>query len=159
MGNDGGSIPKRVDMVRFKKKEVKADDELLNKPRGISCALSKTPFQQPLCIDRLGSIFNYELILRSLLKHQLPPQFCHIARLKDIRKIQYQEAEDRQWVIQCAITKQPYNGNSRFFVNWGCGCVISQKAYHELAKGDKGNCYVCQKKQDGPDMVSLNLTH
>ena len=43
MGNDGGSIPKRVDMVRFKKREVKADDELLNRPRAVSCALSKEP--------------------------------------------------------------------------------------------------------------------
>jgi hypothetical protein len=87
MGNDGGSIPKRVDMVRFKKKELKADEELLNKPRGTSCALSKVPFQQPLCIDRLGNIFNYELILRSLLEHKLPLQFSHIMRLKDIKKI------------------------------------------------------------------------
>ena len=33
MGNDGGSIPKRVDMVRFKAKEVKADSNLLNQPK------------------------------------------------------------------------------------------------------------------------------
>ena len=33
MGNDGGSIPKRVDLVNKKGKEVKADTYLLNKPR------------------------------------------------------------------------------------------------------------------------------
>ena len=129
MGNDGGSIPKRVDMVRFKKKEVKADEELLNRPKATSCALSKQPLQQPLCADRLGNIFNYESILRSLLQHKLPAQFGHILRLKDIRKLQYQEAEDKQWVIQCAVTKQPYNGNTKFLLNWHCGCVISQKAF------------------------------
>ena len=44
MGNDGGSITKRVDMVRTKKKEIKADEELLNIPRGKYCALSKQSF-------------------------------------------------------------------------------------------------------------------
>jgi len=33
MGNDGGSIPKRVDLVNKKGKEIKADDNLLNRPR------------------------------------------------------------------------------------------------------------------------------
>ena len=33
MGNDGGSILKRVDMVRFKQKEIKIDNELIMKAR------------------------------------------------------------------------------------------------------------------------------
>ena len=33
MGNDGGSILKRVDMVKFKPKEVKVDKELKMKAR------------------------------------------------------------------------------------------------------------------------------
>jgi hypothetical protein len=33
MGNDGGSILKRVDMVKFKPKEIKIDKELIMKAR------------------------------------------------------------------------------------------------------------------------------
>ena len=33
MGNDGGSILKRVDMVKFKPKEIKIDNEIKMKTR------------------------------------------------------------------------------------------------------------------------------
>ena len=41
MGNDGGSIPKRVDLVKKAPKEIKADTDILLKAKARYCALTK----------------------------------------------------------------------------------------------------------------------
>ncbi len=78
MGNDGGSILKRVDMVKFKQKEIKIDNELIMKARlkinfrAKLCALTKTRLKPPLAACRLGFLFNYESVIKSLLEKNLP---------------------------------------------------------------------------------------
>jgi len=78
MGNDGGSILKRVDMVRMKPREIKVDHDLIMKARYIIyfrakfCALTKHRLNRPLASCKLGFIFNYESIVKSLMEKSLP---------------------------------------------------------------------------------------
>ncbi|GAA5956950.1 hypothetical protein JCM3765_006649 [Sporobolomyces pararoseus] len=95
MGNDGGSIPKRDDLVKTKKKRSREDDKDSIRQRWAFCALSKQPLRQPVVSCPLGKLYNKEAVLSYLLN---PPSSTdsspfgsdgllvasHIRSLKDV---------------------------------------------------------------------------
>ena len=49
MGNDGGSIPGRQDLVKSKKRRRHSDtEELVKKSKSKYCSLSKEPLKKPI---------------------------------------------------------------------------------------------------------------
>ncbi|KAJ1645034.1 Replication termination factor 2 [Coemansia erecta] len=92
MGNDGGSIPRRNEMVREKKKDEKIDRKAQLIAMFFSCALSKQPLQQPIVADGLGRLYNREAVLEYLLDNSKfgdGNAICaHIRGLKDIKTLQ-----------------------------------------------------------------------
>jgi len=117
MGNDGGSIPRRCELVKEKKKEEKADPVESERAKWRVCTMTNEPLKEPIVVDDLGHLYNKESILNHLkvLKgisldanttttttstttsssssSQLPPvtttssAFSHITSLKDITQI------------------------------------------------------------------------
>ncbi|GAA5836791.1 hypothetical protein JCM3766R1_006265 [Sporobolomyces carnicolor] len=95
MGNDGGSIPKRDDLVKTKKKRSREDDKDSRRQRWAFCALSKQPLRQPVVSCPLGKLYNKEAVISYLLN---PPSAgeaspfgsdgllvaSHIRSLKDV---------------------------------------------------------------------------
>ncbi|CEQ41237.1 SPOSA6832_02935 [Sporobolomyces salmonicolor] len=95
MGNDGGSIPKRDDLVRTKKKRSREDDKDRVRQLWSFCALSKQPLRQPVVSCPLGKLYNKEAVISYLLN---PPSSSetspfgsdgllvasHIRSLKDV---------------------------------------------------------------------------
>ncbi|GAA5873796.1 hypothetical protein JCM16303_002593 [Sporobolomyces ruberrimus] len=95
MGNDGGSIPKRDDLVKTKKKRSRDDDKDTVRQRWAFCALSKQPLRQPVVSCPLGKLYNKEAVISYLLN---PPSATesspfgsdgllvasHIRSLKDV---------------------------------------------------------------------------
>ncbi|KAJ2515702.1 Replication termination factor 2 [Coemansia sp. RSA 1939] len=91
MGNDGGSIPRRSEMVREKPKDEKADRKNQLIAMYYHCALSKKPLEAPVVGDGLGRLYNREAVLEYLLGKNTfgdGAQVCqHIRSLKDIKTL------------------------------------------------------------------------
>jgi hypothetical protein len=153
MGNDGGSIPGRQDLVKQKKRERKMKTELIDKARATYCALSKEVLKKPLVICRLGNIYNKRAIVSALVEKKIPKCFAHIHSLKDVREanvclrsaVSGHEVQGQAVEIMCPITQMIYNGILKFVFNWSCGCVLSEKAVHELQSAKARKCISCNK--------------
>ncbi len=156
MGNDGGSIPGRQDLVKEKQKEKRAENkDLVKQSQSKFCALTKEPLKKPIVGDRLGFLYNKETLIQSLIEKRLPKTFNHINSLKDIKDLNVTFSDDEK--ILCPITMILFSGMNSFSFIWKCGCVLSKKALEELSI--KNNCIHCGASVDlKTDLVSLNYT-
>ena len=87
MGNDGGDIPGRKELVRDRKKVEIPTAESIAMGRARFCNLTKEPLTEPLAICRLGYIYNYENLLSALVRKELPEKYAYIKKLTDIKKV------------------------------------------------------------------------
>ncbi|GAA5991032.1 hypothetical protein JCM10908_006511 [Rhodotorula pacifica] len=101
MGNDGGSIPKRSELIRTKHTRARENDQDRVRQLWAFCALSKQPLQQPVVSCPLGRLYNKEAVIAFLLN---PPSSApdsttpfgsdgqlvagHIRSLKDVVTLQ-----------------------------------------------------------------------
>jgi len=161
MGCDGGSIPKRVELVKNKEKPSKPDKATLLHAKFFHCFLSKELLKEPIVGDKLGNLYNKESILEFLLdrkKYGKEAEIAcrHIKSLKDIINIRvtvndldtknlqdcYHAMEQSRFL--CPITRLELNGRYRFVYLKSCGCLISEKALKEIPTNDQ-QCVVCGK--------------
>lgn len=148
MGNDGGSIPERQDIVKNKKRERKIKMQLIDKARAKYCSLSKDHLKVPIVICRLGNIYNKSAIVTALVEKKIPKCFSHIRSLKDVKDANVclrSSVTGEPIEIVCPITQLEYNGIQRFVFVWSCGCVISEKALNELKNPLSKKCVSCGK--------------
>ncbi len=64
---DGGTIQKRIELVKLAKKPEQADVALQRQLKWQHCALSKEILQAPVVVDDLGRLYRKESVLRWLL--------------------------------------------------------------------------------------------
>ncbi|KAJ1891622.1 Replication termination factor 2 [Coemansia sp. S17] len=166
MGNDGGSIPRRNEMVREKKKDEKADRKNQAIAQNFFCALSKLPLKEPIVGDELGRLYNREAVLEYLLDRSAfgdGHSICdNIQSLKDVKTLNVtanpstnkNQSFEGQPAAQfvCPITMRELNGNSAFEFFWSCGCVFSAKARRELPEAK--TCIVCDRP--AADVIPIN---
>jgi len=141
MGNDGGSIPDRRDLVRNKPKAEQADKANQTRARWFFCALSKRKLQEPVVSCALGKLYNKDSIIEYLLDKSAygdGQKICgHIRSLKDVKTLtltlnpaplstdpQAESSERAQFV--CPLTLKEMNGVQTFIYISTCGCVFSQ---------------------------------
>lgn len=170
MGADGGTIPKRCELVKNKKKKEKVDKNVKNASRWRLCHLSQQPLQKPIVACRLGGLYNKEAVLQAILLKTIRENEStkHIRGLKDIKELklcdnkEYKETgADKGDAYKdynvapycCPVSGLAMNGNHMFTVNWRCGCVISEKAIDEV-KSDV--CHGCGGPFNKDDLVVLN---
>ena len=72
MGNDGGSIPKRIDLVKHKKEPVRKDYTGMNRLRAKHCAISNDPLKGTIVGCRMGYLYNKEALLEGLISKTIP---------------------------------------------------------------------------------------
>lgn len=156
MGNDGGSIPGRQDLVKSKKRRRHSDtEEIVKQSKSKYCSLSKETLKKPIVGDKLGQIYNKTAIIKALIEKNLPETFNHISSLKDVKDINGEI--NKNGYLQCPITMSEFSGINKFYFLWNCGCIMSKKAIDEIGMKDK--CIVCGKDFDhDKDMISLNYT-
>lgn len=157
MGNDGGSIPKRSEVVKKKKREERKENYEIAKAKSRLCAISKEPLKEPIAVCRLGLLYNKEEVIKKLIEKTMPKAFRHLRKLKDMKEIkaEFKEQEDGTRVIVCPVSKRELNGFHPFMAVWACGCIISDEAAKEL-KLDEA-CINCGTKIDKKvDLISLN---
>jgi hypothetical protein len=157
MGNDGGSIPTRRELVKHKKKEEKKENYEDAKNKAKLCNLSKEQLREPISVCRLGRLYNKEEIIRRLIEKTMPSQFRHIKKLKDVKeaKLVMKEDPDGSNTIICPLSGIEFNGFNKFLMVWDCGCVISEESALELKLSS--TCVSCgtpiSKKTD---IITLN---
>ena len=81
MGNDGGSIPKRSEVVKQKKNTVEVDKSAKAVARSTLCAISKEPLHSPIVVCKRGLLYNKEQLIKRLLEKTMPYEFRHIRKL------------------------------------------------------------------------------
>ncbi len=82
MGNDGGSIPNRRELVKEKKQKLIRKANFDN-----TCSLTSEPFKPPLVICKLGQVYNKESLLKALIEKDVPELFNHIKSRKDFKTV------------------------------------------------------------------------
>lgn len=160
MGCDGGTIPRRDELVRLKKKPEAKDKDSERLYRWRHCALTQQKLQQPIVMCGLGRLYSKQSVIEQLLEKDKMPESCsHIKSLKDIKDLRltanpsYSAEDDKNAPFICALIGLEMSGQFRFVALWTCGCVFSERALKELKTN---TCSICQKPYTEADVVILN---
>jgi hypothetical protein len=182
MGCDGGSIPKRSDLVKQKQQTKSSADRLRPedslKTEYLQCALSKRPLERPIVSCRKGRMYNKDAIVEYLLDKQKFPDtnWCctHVKKMKDVCRLtltpytaaastdnnKNNDKNNREdgWRFECPVTRRVMNGTVKFYYSAKCGCVVSEQALKEcnniIATG--GPCLLCQKPFEPRHLILIN---
>lgn len=171
MGCDGGTIPKRDELVRTKKKPEQKDktSELAFKWK--HCAISQEALTKPIVACELGRLYKKESVLEFLLdrsKFDIASQFDHLRGLKDIKELNLTDVPEKRGHHEekgdsrsdsivadfiCPVVGLEMSGKHRFCFLWSCGCVVSERALREVKSE---TCHKCGKPMKVEDIVLLN---
>jgi len=173
MGCDGGTIPKRDELVRTKKKKETTSKESQCAAKWNYCHLSQLPLQKPIVIDLLGNLYNKETVIEYLLdKSKFEKGADHLKTLKDVRELslvanpnyEASKLETSQetstlnkahWI--CPITGLEMSGTYKFYCLFSCGCAFSERAYRSIANGAASTkCLKCDKPYVDYDLLVMN---
>jgi len=160
MGCDGGTIPRRDELVRLKKKPETKDKDAERLYRWRHCSLTQQKLQQPIVVCGLGRLYSKQNVIEQLLEKEGMPESCnHIKSLKDIKNLKltpnpaYSEEDEKNAPFICSLIGLEMSGQFRFVALWTCGCVFSERALKQL----KSNvCSVCQTPYTEQDVIILN---
>ncbi|XP_066248971.1 replication termination factor 2 [Euwallacea similis] len=170
MGCDGGTIPRRDELVRVKKRPEQKDKDAEQAALWKCCAITQELLQEPIVMCHLGKLYNKMSLIEALLdRSALPTQFHYIKSLKDVKNLkltknpEYKSQEDKKggavdhrgFPYICPVLGLEMNGKFRFVALWSCGCVFSERAYKEIATK---NCHKCTKPFEDNDVVTLNAS-
>ncbi|XP_036956867.1 replication termination factor 2 isoform X2 [Acanthopagrus latus] len=175
MGCDGGTIPKRHELVKGPKKVEKVDKNAELAAKWKYCALSQEKLKRPIVSCELGRLYNKDAVIEYLLdKSAERPNadaVVHIRGIRDIKELNLTdnpewEGErrnakgDRYEDINCGMFICPVvglemNGKHRFCYLQTCGCVFSDRAMKEVKTEI---CHKCGDPFKIEDVVVLNGT-
>ncbi|KAJ1310774.1 hypothetical protein OPQ81_009295 [Rhizoctonia solani] len=163
MGNDGGSIPDRRDLVRTKAKAEQADKNNLILAAWFFCALSKRPLQEPIVSCVLGKLYNKDAMIEFLLDRSAygdGEEICgHVKSLKDVKQLKLtpnpatsQQSDKPKPAFICPLTLKEMTGSLPFVYLAPCGCVFSQAGLKAVAKSaeDKDKAEATTEKEPCP---------
>ncbi|KAF2899654.1 hypothetical protein ILUMI_06514 [Ignelater luminosus] len=168
MGCDGGTIPRRDELVKTKKKTEAKDKDYELAFQWRYCHLSQQTLQHPIVMCGLGHLYNKIALIEGLLNRQtLPESVRHIKSLKDVKNLsltanpEYKPDDEkkeggldvRAAPYICPVTGLEMTGKYRFVGLWSCGCVFSERALKEISTKI---CHKCQGPYQEEDVVVLN---
>lgn len=173
MGCDGGTIPKRHELVKGPKRVEKVDKNAELIARWCYCALSQERLRRPIVACDLGRLYNKDAVLEYLLdKSAERPNtevVVHIRGMKDVKELNLTdnpawEGErprskgDRYEDVHCAMFICPVvglemNGKHKFCYLRTCGCVFSERALREVKTEI---CHKCGDPFQEDDIMILN---
>jgi len=169
MGCDGGTIPRRDELVRVKKKPEQKDKQAELAFKWKHCTIRQLPLQLPIVGCNLGRLYSKESVLEGLLdRNTLPESAAHIKYLKDVRNLNltpnpafdgnkaekgdgYSDGGKSPYI--CPVIGLEMNGKYKFCFLWSCGCVMSERALKEVKSM---SCHKCQQPFKEMDIVILN---
>ncbi|CDK30004.1 unnamed protein product [Kuraishia capsulata CBS 1993] len=153
MGNDGGTLPSRSEILGKPRKREKKPTNYWRFDR-----LTKKRLMPPIVADSRGNMFNKETVLEMLLNGE---RMTHLRGIKDVTQLNFQ-INPKTGNLQCPITLKDQNvENPDPFVFLPCGDVMSKKIVDELllskGKGDTElKCPVCDKPTRDTGVIQIN---
>ncbi|KAM4033684.1 replication termination factor 2 isoform 2-T2 [Anomaloglossus baeobatrachus] len=172
MGCDGGTIPKRHELVKGPKKVEKIDKNAELVARWYYCTLSQEKLKRPIVTCELGRLYNKDAVIEFLLdKSPDKPHADSAAHIKSIKNvIELNLSENPAWTgdkgntkgdmydeqraqFICPVVGLEMNGKHRFCVLRRCGCVFSERALKEI-KTDV--CHKCGANFMDDEVILLN---
>ncbi|XP_011195024.2 replication termination factor 2 [Zeugodacus cucurbitae] len=172
MGCDGGTIPRRDELVRTAKKPEQKDKDAEREFRWLHCALTQERLQEPIVMCGFGRLYSKQSIIEQLLeKDKKAESIKHIRSLKDIKTLKltpnpsFTEEDKTEGLLDtrhapyiCKLIGLEMSGKFRFVGLWSCGCVISERAIKQIKRNDSGGstCPLCLEPFSVEDVVVLN---
>ncbi|KAJ8401303.1 hypothetical protein AAFF_G00385340, partial [Aldrovandia affinis] len=173
MGCDGGTIPKRHELVKGPKKIEKVDKNAELIARWSYCALSQEKLRRPIVACELGRLFNKDAVIEYLLdKSAERPNtevVVHIRGIKDVTELnltdnpawegeranskgdRYEDLHRAMFI--CPVVGLEMNGKHKFNFLRTCGCVFSERALREVKTEI---CHKCGDPFQEDDITVLN---
>ncbi|KIW33078.1 uncharacterized protein PV07_04573 [Cladophialophora immunda] len=170
MGNDGGSIPTRRELVKEAARNPTAT-ELKDKQkehlahRWSTCPVSHKPLVKPIVSDYSGDLYNKDAIIQFLLPAEASSvdkqeyeKFIQgrINSLKDVVEVQFEIEHDEKtksdrWI--CPITSKELGPNVKAVYLVPCGHAFSQEAIKEMK--NEGKCVQCGTPYEERDVIPI----
>uniref|UniRef100_A0A8D8X4F7 Replication termination factor 2 n=1 Tax=Cacopsylla melanoneura TaxID=428564 RepID=A0A8D8X4F7_9HEMI len=168
MGCDGGTIPKRDELIKVKKRPEQKDKASELSFKWCHCAITQQKLQGHIVACMLGRLYSKDSVIEALLdRTKMPEHAAHIKTLKDIKDLTltvnsafkggaetgdgYIDRQTSQYI--CPTTGIEMNGKFKFCFVWKCGCVVSERALKEVRDNI---CHKCQTTYSEEDIVILN---
>ena len=159
MGNDGGSIPKRHELVKNAARnptvsELKATILESQGHAWSHCALSGAPFDTDNVVsDWRGRLYNYEALLRGLMPSDDPPEVTPtslgVKSLRDVVKLKFSKSSDA-WV--CPISMKKLGPATKTVYLVPCGHVFAEVAMTEI---QENVCPECSIEVEDENIIAL----
>ncbi|KAI9833188.1 MAG: hypothetical protein M1819_003811 [Sarea resinae] len=181
MGNDGGSIPTRRELVKEAARkrttaQVKETEQEAQQHRWTTCPISQQPLSLPVVSDREGTLYNKDAVLEYLLpapehdaaaaakKAELKKALKdRILSMSDVVEVKFvedkQESGDKssrgpRWV--CPITGKTLGPGTKAAYIVPCGHAFSEAAIKEVARDLK--CPQCELTYRPVDIIPILST-
>lgn len=159
MGNDGGSIPKRRELVKDAARaptisELKATALESLAHAWSHCALSGSPLDLDSVVsDWRGRLYNYEAILNGLTSDnddaQTTPASLGIKSLRDVAKLKFNKAGEK-WT--CPISMKEFGPSTKTVYLVPCGHVFADVAMKEIKEQ---TCPECSEAFKNDNIITI----
>ncbi|XP_034472100.1 replication termination factor 2 [Drosophila innubila] len=170
MGCDGGTIPRRDELVRVKQKPEQKDKDAEREFRWLHCALTQQRLQEPIVMCTMGRLYSKQSVIERLLeKEKMPETSVHVRTMKDIKTLQltanpaFTEEDKTEGLLDtrhapyiCKLIGLEMSGKFRFVALWSCGCVMSERALKQIKGSTASTCPLCQLPYSLEDVIVLN---
>ncbi|KAM6454974.1 replication termination factor 2 [Liasis olivaceus] len=173
MGCDGGTIPKRHELVKGPRKVEKVDKNAELVAQWYYCTLSQEKLSRPIVACELGRLYNKDAVIEFLLDKSsdkvLVEAASHIKGIKNVVELnlsdnpawtgdkgntkgdKYDDIQSARFI--CPIVGLEMNGRHRFCFLRNCGCVFSERALKEIKTE---TCHKCGIPFQDDDVIVLN---
>ncbi|XP_042318522.1 replication termination factor 2 [Sceloporus undulatus] len=175
MGCDGGTIPKRHELVKGPRKVEKVDKNAELVAQWYYCTLSQEKLSRPIVACELGRLYNKDAVIEFLLDKSsdkvLMEAASHIKSIKNVIELnltenpawtgdkgntkgdKYDDIQSARFI--CPVVGLEMNGRHRFCFLRSCGCVFSERALKEIKTEACHKCGIPFKEND---VIVLNGT-
>jgi hypothetical protein len=169
MGNDGGSIPTRRELVKNAARnpntsELKATQVEVQTHSWAYCPLSNRPLVEPIVSDCAGKLYNKDAILEQLLPKDddVPAAIIkgkesilggRVKGLRDVVEVKFTVSkEGKEEKKICPITSKELGPSTRAVYLVPCGHAFSEAAIREVA-GE--SCVECNEPYTSENIIPV----
>src|SRR4051794_20242294 len=169
MGNDGGSIPTRRELVKnaaraLNTSEFKAKEQEAQGHAWTYCPLSNRPLADPIVSDCAGTLYNKDAILEQLLpkENDVPASIIkekedilqgRVKGLRDVVEVKFTlSKEGKEEKRLCPITSKELGPTTKSVYLVPCGHAFSEVAIREVA-GEV--CVECNEAYKTEDVITI----
>lgn len=174
MGNDGGSIPVRRELVKEAARNPTTSQLRATTLEQLAyawrtCALSGESLKPPVVSDALGRLFNKDELIKTLLPIDKPSEApinmedreeflakADVKGLKDVVEVQFEDEsehdklEEHKWV--CPVTRKELGENTKAVYLVPCGHAFAETAIKQV---DEEKCVQCNAPFASNDVITI----